>query len=490
METHNNNQLRIIELLEKYIKELKQKEEKLAQDITFKSLYEELLPALKKKPEELEEQKLEISLLFSTLYKDDIYLSRFYSLLPNLKTLKDTRKEFKELVNKIYKDYQDNEKEIQSLDAQIKRSNNLLSTARRTKYNLKYSVPVTQYRYDVENIKAILSYFETIGEISNKEFLLLVNEIELYNRRVTTEETNKREVDYNETLYNEVPNIINAGYQEHDKIEVLDERKATLDKMADEILNYIEFLSPDEIIENIEKYQQYNIEDNEYSYIVTRLLDKYQEELISLYELLSDKEIFLRRKDRLEVIRDYYKNLHMYLFLRNYYETLNEYEELEPTEEELEEEPEEVNNNQTEPRKLIYATAPNNPSKTRIISDMNDLPKEYYEKIEKLLNDFKYRKRDHKILKTLKRRVGGKLSSELKDDQIRIVYKQINKDTFIIVGVFTKKDNNDRRFNLIQNRAIPIIDTEEKLQRYLALAEKQESEISQKVKEEGRSYSR
>lgn len=318
METHNNNQLRIIELLEKYIKELKQKEEKLAQDITFKSLYEELLPALKKKPEELEEQKLEISLLFSTLYKDDIYLSRFYSLLQNLKTLKDTRKEFKELVNKIYKDYQDNEKEIQSLDAQIKRSNNLLSTARRTKYNLKYSVPVTQYRYDVENIKAILSYFETIGEISNKEFLLLVNEIELYNRRVTTEETNKREVDYNETLYNEVPNIINAGYQEHDKIEVLDERKATLDKMTDEILNYIEFLSPDEIIENIEKYQQYNIEDNEYSYIVTRLLDKYQEELMSLYELLSDKEIFLRRKDRLEVVRDYYKNLHMYLFLRNY----------------------------------------------------------------------------------------------------------------------------------------------------------------------------
>lgn len=178
----------------------------------------------------------------------------------------------------------------------------------------------------------------------------------------------------------------------------------------------------------------------------------------------------------------------MYLFLRNYNETLNEYEELEPTEEE---QPEEVNNNQTEPRKLIYATAPNNPSKTRIISDMNDLPKEYYEKIEKLLNDFKYRKRDHKILKTLKRRVGGKLSNELKDDQIRIVYKQINKDTFIIVGVFAKKDKNDpRRYNIIKNRAIPIIDTEEKLERYLALAEKQENEISQKVKEEGRSYSR
>ena len=487
METHDDNQLRIIELLEKYIKELKQKKEKLVQDITFKPLYEELLPKLKATPEEIEEQKFEISLLFSTLYKDDIYLNRFYSLLPNLQNLKDTRKEFKELVNKIYKDYQDNEKEIQSLDAQIKRSNNLLSTARRTKYNLKYSVPVTQYRYDIENIKAILSYFETIGEISNKEFLLLVNEIELYNRRVTTEETNKREVDYNETLYNEVPNIINAGYQEHDKIEVLDERKSTLDKMADEILNYIEFLKPDEIIENIEKYQQYNIEDNEYSYIVTRILNKYQEELISLYELLSDKEIFLRRKDRLEVVRDYYKNLHMYLFLKEYYETLNEYEELEPVEEEP---TEEVNNNQTEPRKLIYATASNNPSKTRIISDMNDLPKEYYEKIEKLLNDFKYRKRDHKILKTLKRRVGGKLSSELKDDQIRIVYKQINEDTFIIIGVFIKKDNNDRRFDLIQSRAIPIIDTEEKLQRYLALAEKQENELSQKVKEEGRNYSR
>lgn len=243
MENKNEYQEKICELLDKYIEEINSKKQKLEEAITFKALYEELITLLKNEPDYLSENKIILSILFTTLYKDDIYLNKFYSLLPNLETSKEKRKELKELINKIYNDYMTNEKTISSLDSQIKRSKNLILTAKRTRYKLKYSLPITEYKYDIENIKTILNYFEIMGEISKNDFLLLINEIELYNRRILTSRNNsEQENKHLELLYNEIPNIINAGYQKHDEVEVLDERRPILDKFVKEIISYIESL--------------------------------------------------------------------------------------------------------------------------------------------------------------------------------------------------------------------------------------------------------
>lgn len=392
------------------------------------------------------------------------------------------------MINKIYKDYLENEKKIDSLDVQIKRSYHLISTAKRVRYNLKFNIPITEYKYDITNIKTILDYYETVGEISNKELLLLINEIESYNRHVSLEsDVTSRETEYANVLYNEVPNILNAGYQRHDEVEILNDRKPILDKFVKEISSYIEDLDKREIIESLESYQKYNIDDNEYNYILIKLLDIFQDELYTLYELLSDKQIFFRRHDRLEIIKKYYDKLGIYLILRNYYESVNEYKE-----EEIEEEIiTETSSNDIEPRRLIYAISPNNSLKVRLLTDMNDISKEYYEKLQKLLEDFKFKKRDSSIIKTLKGRANGKSFKELKDDQIRVVYKQIDENTFIIVGVFVKKDDNDyKKYKEIKNRAIPTFDTPGSLQRYLELASQVEAELSEKVKNEVCNYSR
>ena len=61
----------------------------------------------------------------------------------------------------------------------------------------------------------------------------------------------------------------------------------------------------------------------------------------------------------------------------------------------------------------------------------------------------------------------------------------------MIVGVFIKKDNSySKKSTEIKNRAVPIINTEEELQRYLELAVKTENDLAEKVKTEGRNYSR
>lgn len=491
MEKKNEYQARIIELLNKYIEETHNKKQKLEEAKMFKSLYEELLRLLEDR-DTIDDNRLYVPLLLTTLYKNDIYLDRFYSLLPNLKDSKEHRKEYKALVNKIHQDYLENEKTIESLDTQLKRSNYLISTAKRVRYNLRFNLPITEYKYDITNIKTILDYYATIGEISNKELLLLINEIEMYNCRVLSD-TNKstKETEYKKTFYNDVPNILNAGYQKHDEVEVYSDRKPMLDKFAKEIISCIEQLDKQTIIENIESYQKYKIDDNEYNYILIKILDNCLDDLITQYEILSDKDIFLKIKDRLEVIRDYYKKLDIYLFLRNYYESVNEYKEEEIEEETEEEINEEPSSKDIEPRRLIYALSPNNNLKVRLLTDMNDIPKEYYEKLQKLLEDFKFKKRDSSIIKTLKGRANGKSFKELKDDQIRVVYKQIDENTFIIVGVFVKKDDNVlKKYKEIKNRAIPTFDTPGSLQRYLELASQVEAELSEKVKNEGCNYSR
>lgn len=487
----NEYQVRIIELLKKYTEEMHNKKQKLEEAKTFKSLYEDLLRLLEDR-DTIDDNILYVPLLLTTIYKNDIYLDRFYSLLPHLKDSKEHRKEYKLLVNKIYQDYLENEKTIESLDAQIKRNKFLISTAKRVRYNLRFNLPITEYKYDITNVKTILEYYATIGEISNKELLLLINEIEMYNCRVLSDKNKStKETEYKKTFYNDVPNILNAGYQKHDEVEVLSDRKPMLDKFVKEIISCIEQLDKQAIIENIESYQKYKIDDNEFNYILIKLLDNYQDELYTLYEILSDKDVFLRIKDRLEVIRDYYKKLDIYLFLRNYYESVNEYKEEETEEEPEEEINEETSSKDIEPRRLIYALSPNNSLKVRLLTDMNDIPKEYYEKIEKLLEDFKYKKRDKSRIKTLKGRMNGKIIAELKDDQIRIIYKQIDENTFIIIGVFVKKDDNVlKKYNEIRNRAIPTFDTPESLQRYLELAPRVEAELSEKVKKEGRNYTR
>ena len=470
-----NYQEKLEKLLDKYLEESKQRVLRYKECILLKDLYEELIKMLNENYETVKDNKLAISLYFTSIYKDNVYLDEFYNLLVNLGNTEKETKRYKKLVSDITNDYKEILEELQTIKNQIERNKFLVSSANRAKICFKYNMSFNENKYDIPNIKKIISYYEMSGLISNKEELLLINEIETYNRRITSIKS-ETEHAYAETIYSEIPNIVNAGFQNHDEIEVLDNRKQTIEKFIKEIFDYISFLDDNMIIDTISQYKNYNLEVNEFNYLIRGVLDKYLDELLTFYSLLIDKEIYTNRKDRVDIIKNYYFTLNRYLLIRDYYEKIN-------TIEESDEENEEVLKD-IKPKRLIYSHT----SKVRMLSDMKDIPYEYYKKTLELLTEFKKGTISKKEIKTLK---GISNYRELKYDQIRIVYTHIKDNIYCIKGIATKKDDNDMTmYRTMINRSNPDISTEEKLQRELEISEKTENDLLELVNTKSRKGTR
>lgn len=171
------------------------------------------------------------------------------------------------------------------LNTQIDNNKHLVSSANRVKLCFRYDDPISEGKInDMWAIKRIISYYELGVVISNKEELLLINEIELHNRKVAVDSFgNKRDSEYTEELYEKIPNILQGGFQEHDEIQVLGSRKGTLDKFVKEIINTIKDISNDEIQYVIESYRKYKIDDNEYNYIINEIMNSYVDDLLVFY---------------------------------------------------------------------------------------------------------------------------------------------------------------------------------------------------------------
>ena len=473
----------IVELLNIYLE--RNKELKIEYEIlnTKKALYEELIPMLDDSYDNIIENKLSISILLNTIYGNSVYLD-FYNKLIN-KDIEKRNKEIKEFINEIKNDYNQILNEIEELRQTLVRSKNTVSSANRVILCFKQNLPIIDTKYDVTAVKRIINYFEIEGKISNKEELLYINEMELYNRRLTSEkENNPIEKEYTESLYREIPNILNSGYEKYTLPTISEDRRKTLDKYIKNITSIKSELDADELLAAIENYKKNSKNDTEYEYIIINVMNTYLEELYTLYELLIDKEVYQKRKDRLEIIRTYYNELNTYLTIRKYYSALydNEKEIIETDNEE----------DLPDVRKVIYACTDLNPTKARIITDLDNIPHEYYQDIYDIIMRFKkgtLAKDEYKSLKNSDTKINS--CKELKNDQIRIIFKHIKDNVYVIVGVFVKKDNNDlKMYRSMSRRNIPKIVTNEDLELSLALGEKIDEELATIAKEKGRKGNR
>lgn len=77
--------------------------------------------------------------------------------------------------------------------------------------------------------------------------------------------------------------------------------------------------------------------------------------------------------------------------------------------------------------------------------DLKDIPNEYLEKIGKLIRLFKNGTLPKTMYKRLSNNKGLKQYSEIKPRKIRIVFKNITGNNYLIKGVFIKKANNEKR---------------------------------------------
>lgn len=472
---------KIIELLQKYINDYEAKKYELEVLKTKKQLYEELIPLLENKTE-LNDNKLFISVLLSSIYNNEEYNIEFYKAL-YLYNQNDV-KHFDYFGTKIKQQYKNTVEKAISLKKQLKNAYYRFSTAKKVRFPLQKRKPLFEQNFTFKNIQAIISYYATMGEISEKDEVLLNNELEFYNNNIIP--TQNQEKEYKTKEYNEVPNILDSGFEMFDLIEVNSNRLETINSYVNDLKSYISQLNIDEIIPVIESYQKYNLETNEYNYIVNEILKMFLFEALDYYKILLDISIYRDKESRYEAIETYNEYLDKYLLIRDYYNKITDIE-LNDEVESLEE-PEEFDEpiDAINPRRLIFSHPASNPTKSRLIDDLKDVPEEYFERVQSLLENFIVHKKKFKSLTTNK---PGFM--ELKDDQVRIVMKHTANNIYCVMGVFAKKANNDRKmYRTMCNRTVTDIITKEKEKQELALGELTMQELARIVKEKARKGSR
>lgn len=475
-------------LLATFIERSKNRKKEYENLITNKALYDELFNLLDNDYDTVNDNKIFISILLNTLYDDDM-LMKFYNTL----LCKDTilrGKEIKKFIAKIKEDYSNLIKEIDSLQNTINNSQNIVSSANRVILCFRQKLPIIYAKYDVEAVKNILNYFQTEGRITNKQELLYINEIEQYNRRTTTINNNKEQA-YSDLLYSAIPNILNSGYESYSMPLIPQKRTRTLDKYINNILNVKntnvdKFFDVEDIISLIKEYREFDLSNDEYEYIIIGILNKCIDDLYTYYQLILDKDVYQDRSQRLEVIKAYYDELKFYTEIRKYYDiVLDEFLKEEIIETDMTEDIPDV-------RRVIYAVSEVNPTKAKIISDIEDIPKEYYQDVYNLIMKFKkgnLAKGECKSLTNSNSKINS--CNELRDDQIRIIFRHVQDNIYAIMGVSTKKSDNDMKmYRNMSRRKPPVIKSNAELELQIAFGEKIDEELAELVNTKARKGNR
>lgn len=475
-----NSREMLLSLIDRYILEEADRRKQYNDNQVMIDLYEEVLKILKGDYQEIKDNSLCISILFDTIYHNDIYYEEFYSLL--LRSIVDNtqRREFKKFVWKISNEMLELEKANEELKKQIYKDRHTVSSANIVKLCFKYNNPIKDSK-DILNIKRIISYYEMIGIIDNKEELLLINEIEFYNRNVAVDTSGvKRDVEYTKSVYDKIPNILQAGFQEHDEIQVLGNRKGTLDKFVKEIMATIKNMDNDEIVYVLESYKKYKIDDNEYNYIINGVMNSYVSDLLVFSQYLLEKEVYSKRSERTYAVKEYYMVLDKYLWIRSYYEKINE--EREDSEVINIDFLEEVDDDKEEEKILIYSRSLVNPIKAYLIEDMGDISYEDYQAVYELIQKF----RDGSILVRQQKKLADNKNTsnaiELVHDQVRVVIRHVKDNIYCVMGVFAKKATNKREtYDKLRNRMIPDISNKDLFDRERELDEYNDKQLEELV---------
>ena len=471
------NKERIVELLNNYISENKALKEEY-KDLEIKiSLFNEVLTYLDMNYTNMKEHSLNIDILLNSIYNNNDYSNLFYKYLNQM--LNNDVDDMKSFIAKLNLEYKTDLERFKTLDKQIRNNRNRVSSAYRVTLAIKNDTPILESKYDIINVKKIIGYYETKGIIETKEDLLLCNEIEYYNRNLKS--TNATEEQNTNDLYNELPNILNGGFEELDTVEIRRSRKETLDKKVAEIKSYI--IYEDDVANSLDSYKRFITEDNEFRYVVNEVLKSFIYDMLEYYEIVNDLETYINKPLRKEAITAYYKLLNKYIDIRKYYEEISK---LELTEEDITEETLSVKE-----RQLVFTHPTTNPTKSRLIQDMKNVPNEYYDTVLDLLNRFTMGKVGSKEFKSLSNNKKASGYTELRYDQVRIVTKHIKNNIYDIVGVFVKKSDNDmQQYKTMFNRLITDIDTKELEQKELELSKLTMIELENLVKERARKSSR
>lgn len=410
-------------------------EEQLEQMRTTKELYEEIFHHINTIDELIENKETVLILLENidknialSLANKIVLIEKYKRLnLTNLKEYEDIIKYINKLFSNLLEKFDELKLKYSELEKIINNNSDKILIYKIILSKVKYKQYIPYKMVDYLN-----EFFITKGftEIEQIKFLEIIS---IYNRNIY-----EKVHQYHYSYKNEVLDMLSFGF------EIIDDDGIDYNiDIAKKIqLHYSLLQYQTDFEKYFEEIKQEIDNENDLKLFYILMLRKIQNELIETISLIKNKDFYADLSLKKEIIKDYQNLIDLYLkFRKQYYNIISKENEL-------------VN---SETVKIIFAKDLND--KAYFIKDLKNINNEYLEKMLDLLISLINGTITNKNIQGFTSRY--KDLKKLKNDQIRIVIRQINPNLYCIMGVGVKKDNTGTvLYNTLCRRKYPIAENE------------------------------
>lgn len=199
-------------------------------------------------------------------------------------------------------------------------------------------------------------------------------------------------------------------------------------------------------------------------------MSKIQQEIYDTVALIKEEDFYFDNDVKIDVLKEYKKKFKLYKKCRDFFDdqikNIKEENYLEEKEEFIDETVVKTN--------FLFAMSND---MSYIERDLKTVPEEYYDKIKELLLQKRYGLTKKTNDKQLINNEKLKQFRELKEDQIRIIYRNSYNNSIIILGVGVKKSDVDRnlydrlakRNNFVNDNTLKLNDDSKTLEKVLEI---------------------
>lgn len=404
---------RIKSILEEEVRSITLKEQELNDLICTRNRYNGLFSSAKT-INELLDNKESVLILLKNIDENIYYLMESkINTLESIRNKNNKTEEDKQAIESIKILFSDLQVKYNDLKRKISIYTVSVSQSKDKKINYQKIISRIKYKqfiswHLVEYIKDLLDSkdIDDVTQITFLEYLRIYNQ-KIYGKAYITSENYK----------NAVLDMLNFGFEDfHD--DTLDYNQEITKKID---LHYSILEYQIDFKKYFEELRKEIPDENDIKLFMTLMIERIQNEINDLISMIKDKEFYMDEDIRKDIISSYQKLLSWYKIFRD--ECVKIYNV------KIEEVPQ-TNVN------LIFSKDIN--SHPYILKDLKHINNEYLERVLNLLTDLQNGTLMNRNIDRLARFTEFK---KLKDDQVRIVIRQISPTLFCIVGAGVKKEN-------------------------------------------------
>ena len=343
---------------------------------------------------------------------DDAKEEKEYEI--NVKSFASIKNFFEQQCRKL--ELRENEiKKIYSLDR--------LMFTRRVLAKLCYSQKINSYEINQ------LPYILTEANVSVENQIRAIEIIRKHNQLLNSKINNGKII---EKTYVEM--MIDTEFDSYDSVYVDDfKKKKEYDNMFEFYRNWIDNIENEEEIKEL--IDKPSLEENpntlKFEYVMIRLLNYYIKKMIEIKNMIYDNDCYCDEDLKKEIVNEFNAIKRKYNKIKYVYNT----EKLKLERKDI------IDTGLPSVNNIFYAKTKN--ENVYIEDDIKEISNENLEKVEVLLNKLRTNTLTSDEFKPLIENKKFRGYKELRKDQIRIIYIHLNKNNYLIVGVGTKKTNND-----------------------------------------------